>query len=622
MSSLSPKPCRVAIVAAGIVSPLGFGLDETLESLRLGRDCVEPVRLFDASQCRSKIAGQLDDARLAEAAFGPGSSSLTPRRAGRMHRAGRIMIAVVRDALRRDSGFQPERMIVGTTSGGMSFGEAFYRSLESEAKQERARHSKRMRPLWLANYLPQKAVLDAQEALGLRVPCQILANACASGANAIGHAFELIRSGISKRVLAGGYDALSELVFVGFDSLQAATPEQCRPFDKGRSGLVLAEGAAVLALEEMESALHRGATVLGEITGYGISTDTFHLTQPNPSGIGPLLSMRRALCSSRVEPGGIDYINAHGTATPFNDATEGAAISQIFGPGHPPVSSTKSMMGHALGAAGAIEAVISVLALQHDFLPPNTHYREADPQWNLDIVANTPRFARVGRVLSNSFGFGGTNATLIVEKARPHLEPTVKTEAPRTPLRSSIHGMGWVTPLGAGLEDVWERLMAGERAAVTEMTSPLMNRKRFGVRVPAETVRWLERLPRVRRSSAITYLTVAAGVAALRDAGLLPGTLENGGLALPREVAERTAVVYAVSNGGVSYSRRFYEKVATGGAPAASPLLFPETVYNAAASHFAALLGIDTATYTLVGDWTVGLTAIGFATELLAANPD
>ncbi len=400
---------RVVITSAGIVSPLGTGWEETLDALLCARDCVAPVRLFDASRCRSHTAGQVDDARLEK------QKTAGDRHAADRHRASRMMIAAARETFLGDPDFRPEAMVIGTTSGGMSFGEAFYRSLVLPSGGERGRQ-----PGWLANYAPQKAVLDAQEAVGcdrFDVPCQVIANACASGTNAIGHAWNLIRRGFRTRVLAGGYDAISELVFVGFDSLQASTPEKCRPFDKRRTGLALGEGAALMALESLESALERGAPILGEVVGYGLSTDNHHLTQPHPSGIGPLQAMRRALESAGLAPGDIGYINAHGTATPFNDATEGAAIEQLFGKNGVPVSSTKSLMGHSLGAAGAIEAVFSLMAIRHGFLPPNANYQEADPQWELDIVANTARHARVQRVLSNSFGFGGTNASLILQAA-------------------------------------------------------------------------------------------------------------------------------------------------------------------------------------------------------------
>lgn len=396
-------PREVAVVAAGILSPLGRGMDATLAALKAGRDCVSEVTEFDVSKCRSSTAGQVDDSDLRSA--GSGKSARAWRR---LHRASRMMISAARELAESDPAFAPELVVIGTTSGGMTFGERFYRSLLQRAPQAG-------RAAWLANYNPQKPVLDAQEAAGFSAPVQIIANACASGTNAIGHAFSLIRSGKCDRILCGGYDAISELVFVGFDSLQASTAEKCRPFDKARSGLVLGEGAALLALESFDHAVSRGARILAKVTGYGISTDNHHLTQPHPSGIGPHQAMSRALASAGRAPGEIGYINAHGTATAFNDATEGLAISQLFG-NRTPVSSTKGMMGHSLGAAGAIEAVISLLALEHGFLPPNINFTGCDAQWDLDIVANSVRAADVRRVLSNSFGFGGTNASIVLEK--------------------------------------------------------------------------------------------------------------------------------------------------------------------------------------------------------------
>lgn len=394
MSQPTPAPpFRVAVTAVGVVSPLGMGVAETAASLRAGRDGVSLVTAFDVSKTRCRTAGQVKMTRSSE-----------------LHPASNMMIAAARELAVGDPAFQPELCVIGTTSGGMSFGEAFYR-----AQVEKRRPRKRA--AWLANYLPQKPVLDAQEACGFSAPSQIIANACASGTNAVGHAFQLVRAGQCRRVLCGGYDAISEMVFVGFDSLQASTPEKIRPFDKNRTGLVLGEGAALLTLEEMTSAQERGAPILAEITGYGISTDNHHLTQPHPSGIGPRQAMERALADASRSPAEVDYINAHGTATAFNDATEGAAIAQIFGD-RVPVSSTKSMMGHALGGAGAIEAVFSIIALRHQFLPPNINIQELDPAWSLNIVANEAREARVRCVVSNSFGFGGTNASIVLEEAR------------------------------------------------------------------------------------------------------------------------------------------------------------------------------------------------------------
>ncbi len=391
---------RVAIVAAGVISPLGAGLAATTASLRAGRDCVTPVQDFSTEQTRCQTAGQVCDDLL--------ENTNSTRHARRLHRVARMTIAALREAIGQAPGFTPELTIVGTTSGGMTFGEEYYRSLHGQRALRRA-------PSLIANYTPQKPIMDAQEALGITAPCQVIANACASGTNAIGHAFECIRSGRYQRILTGGYDAISELVFVGFDSLQAATPEKCRPFDRARSGMVLGEGAAFLALENFEAANTRGAEILGEVVGYGISTDNHHLTQPNPSGSGARQAMQKALASAGLAASEIDYINAHGTATPFNDAAEGKAIAELFD--RVPVSSTKGMMGHSLGAAGAIEAVISLLALREQFLPPNLNFRECDEALDLNIVGNESRPAALRTVLSNSFGFGGTNASVILAHA-------------------------------------------------------------------------------------------------------------------------------------------------------------------------------------------------------------
>ncbi len=404
---------RVAIVGAGIVSPLGLGLTETLDSLRSGRDCVTPVTSFDVEKTRCKTAAQIDDARLL-----PGKTQR--RRDRRLHRASHMVIAALDELRQQTKKFQPDIAIVGTTSGGMTFGENFYRSLgNSESLRERP--DRRCAAAWIANYPPQKQIGDALERFGIDAPAQVIANACASGTNAIGLAFSAIRSGRYQRVLAGGYDAISELVFVGFDSLQASTPEKCRPFDAKRSGMVLGEGAALIALEDFESAQSRGAQIIGEVAGYGISTDNHHLTQPNPDGSGPRRAMEQALATAAITPDRVGYINAHGTATFLNDAAEGKAIEEIFG-NAVPVSSSKSMMGHSLGAAGAVEAVFTLLALQHEFLPPNINFREIDPTLGLDIVANESRTTEFDYALSNSFGFGGTNATILLRNPSCHVE--------------------------------------------------------------------------------------------------------------------------------------------------------------------------------------------------------
>src|SRR5256885_7114002 len=258
-------PARVAVTAAGVISPLGFGLAETLESLRSARDCVTPVMHFSVTQCRCKTAGQVSDSRLLA------SHAQIPR-SGRLHRASHMMIQALQELVTQQPEFEPELTVIGATSGGMSYGERYYRSLTGAGD---LRHA----PTWIANYPAQKPVTDAQTACGISAPCYVIANACASGTNAIGHAFECVRSGRYQRVLAGGYDALAEMVFLGFDSLQASTPEKCRPFDRHRSGMVLGEGAAVLGPGKLYVGLARGGPVFAGTIGDWIFTRALSLSQ-------------------------------------------------------------------------------------------------------------------------------------------------------------------------------------------------------------------------------------------------------------------------------------------------------------------------------------------------------
>jgi 3-oxoacyl-[acyl-carrier-protein] synthase II len=399
MSCHNIKIQRVLITGFGIVSPLGATNAENLKCLQNGTDCVSLVTSFDVSKTRCRTAGQVSDTWLEEP---------KTQKKRRLDRSSLMMLQASREAMRAAGTMVPEMMVIATSSGAMTNGERFYRSLiEGQSRIGAARA--------VANYMPQKPVLDVLERFGWRIPAQIISNACASGTNAIGHAFQLVRAGIIESVICGGYDPLSELVFTGFDSLQASTPDKIRPFDRDRNGLVLGEGAAVLVLESERAAVARRARVFGEIVGYGVSTDNYHLTQPHPSGIGPKLAMERALADAEVEPGAVDYVNAHGTATVFNDATEGLAISELM-PGVA-ISSTKSMMGHALGGAGAIEAVFSVLAILHEFIPPNINFRQAEPGWTFRVVGNQSQPAKIQRLISNSFGFGGANASLVLQAA-------------------------------------------------------------------------------------------------------------------------------------------------------------------------------------------------------------
>jgi 3-oxoacyl-[acyl-carrier-protein] synthase II len=302
-------------------------------------------------------------------------------------------------------------LVLGTTSGGMALAETYLRHALRSPQSQRQQATRVM------NYQAQRQALDVCDAFGFSGPITIISNACASGANAIGHAWELLRAGHAEQALTGGHDALCQITFAGFDSLQALSPTPCRPFDARRDGLSLGEGAAILVLETLDHARRRGAEILGEIIGYGAVTDVHHLTQPHPEGNAALAAMRAACASAGMTPEQIDYVNAHGTATLQNDSTEAAAINRWAGARATtlPVSSTKASIGHLLGAAGAVEAVVCLMALRGQWLPPEMSLKKIDPACRFPVVRELVD-KKIEVALSNSFGFGGANASLIFRR--------------------------------------------------------------------------------------------------------------------------------------------------------------------------------------------------------------
>jgi 3-oxoacyl-[acyl-carrier-protein] synthase II len=405
--STADQPHRVVVTGAGIITSLGQGWQTNAEGFRTGRPAFRPVTLFDVSRQRSKIAAEINL-----------PSELPPTRLSanavrRLARATRILLHATHEAWTQAGWNAAEEfpVVLGTTSGEMALGEKYLQqALESPFRKKR-------QATRVVHYQVQQQGLNLCSAFGFQGPLATISNACASGANAIGQAWEMLQAGRAEKVLTGGYDALCQLTFAGFDSLQALSPTPCRPFDARRDGLTLGEGAAMLTLETLAHAKKRGAEILGEIIGYGATTDTHHLTQPHPEGNAALAAMNAACARAGISPADIDYLNAHGTATPQNDATETAAINRWAGARAKTlrVSSTKAVSGHLLGGAGAVEAVVCLMALRGQWLPPQTTIGNPDPACQFQVVRE-PGAAKIQTVLSNSFGFGGANATLIFRR--------------------------------------------------------------------------------------------------------------------------------------------------------------------------------------------------------------
>jgi len=404
---------RVVVTGLGVVSPLGIGIDTLWDQLTHGVSGVRRITKFDASGLPSQIAGEVTG-------FDP--ETYLPRRDvvrtdTFIHFALTAAQQALTDAKLAPSAGDPRMGVsIGTGMGGVPLLLTTYDGLLREQMRG-------VNPYAMPGFLPNMAAGWVSMRVGARGPIACATTACAAGAQAIGDASRIIERGDADVMIAGGAEALiTPLVIACFSALRAlstrndAPAEASRPFDKDRDGFVLSEGAGMIVLEELERARRRGSHIYAELAGYGITSDAHHPTAPSVHG--PARAMTLALADAQVDPEQVDYINAHGTSTPHNDLNETRAIKHVFG-AHAyrlAVSSTKSMMGHLLGAAGAVEAVVSVLALERGMLPPTINYASPDPECDLDYVPNQARYCNIGITMSNSFAFGGVNTSLVFKK--------------------------------------------------------------------------------------------------------------------------------------------------------------------------------------------------------------
>jgi 3-oxoacyl-[acyl-carrier-protein] synthase II len=389
---------RIAVTGLGVVSPFGVGTKAYWNGLSAGVCAIRPITLIETEGFRCRIAAEVPN--------GIGGSL-------RRSRADRFALAAAREAL-EDAGLsRVERaeaaLVVGAVGGGMLEAEAWY--------WERFRGCRPPSRPTPRSTLPFSHAEALGNALGLEGPRETLVMACSSGAASLALAADLIADGVVATALAGGVDALTRICFMGFNALKLLCSEPCRPFDRDRRGMSIGEGAAFVVLEDLERVRARGARIYATLAGYGMTTDAYHVTAPHPEGEGMVRAMATALERARLAPKAVGYANAHGTATPQNDRIEARAIREVFGPGQLLVSSTKSMIGHTMAAAGALEAVATVLALVHEVVPPTANLETPDPDVAFDCVPRVAREAPVEYAISNSFGFGGQNVTLLFGRA-------------------------------------------------------------------------------------------------------------------------------------------------------------------------------------------------------------
>ena len=407
---------RVVVTGLGLVTPLGLGTADNWEALMRGRSGIAPITRFDASSYPCRIAGEVRD-------FDP-ARFIERKEVKRTDRFAQFALAAAQMAI-DDSGLPIDDdsrdrigVILGVGMGGID-------TIEEQLEGFFATGPRKLSPFFIPRLIANMAPGLVAMRFGVRGTNFAIVSACASGTHAIGEAFRAVRFGFQDAVLTGGSEAcVSPTALGGFAAMRALStrndePERAsRPFDRNRDGFVVGEGAGVLVLESAEAAVRRGARIYGEVVGYGSTADAHHITAPAPAGDGAVRCMREAMADAGVRPEDVDYVNAHGTSTPQNDATETTAIRRVFGE-HADrlmVSSTKSQTGHLLGAAGGVEAAYTLLALTHGVAPATMNYEEPDPECDLDYVPNEPRRAPLRVALSNSFGFGGANACLVLRR--------------------------------------------------------------------------------------------------------------------------------------------------------------------------------------------------------------
>lgn len=395
----------IVITGVGVISSVGIGKERFWTGVIEGRHGVSEIESFDTSGYRTHRGGEVKG-------FVPSPDTT------KMGRCSQFAIHAAREAL-ADAGL--ELSAIRPYRIGLSLGTTLWESQLQERLDEllvSAGVNEEFRKL-VPQAVPEAVPANVARVLGIRGPLNVFGTACAAGNYAMGHAATLLRSGTVDVIFAGGSDPISRVAYTGFNSMLAIAPERCQPFDRNRKGLIPAEGCAILVMERYDSARRRGARIYAELAGFGISNDAFHMTAPHPEGHGAIRAMQRALSSAELNPEAVDYISAHGTGTAMNDKIETLAVKRIFGEaaGKIPISSIKSMLGHTMSAASALEAAACVLVMERGVLPPTINYEEPDPECDLDCVPNHAREHKVRIAMSNAYGFGGHCASIVLRRA-------------------------------------------------------------------------------------------------------------------------------------------------------------------------------------------------------------
>ncbi len=582
-----PPYARVAVTGLGAITAQGPTVVDLWERTRRCAVAIRPVQHMSMEGYRTDVAGEVQQPRepTVDVGYPPGWRD----------RALDFLLVAAQQAIAAAPAVTEtvpgDRLgvVLGTCNAGLISGAHWYRSrMDGKSADPR-----------LVIFVPPQALAEAVAgAFDARGPVLSIDTACAAGANAIGYGADLIRRGLADAVLAGGTDALSDVLVAGFNSLESLSPEPAAPYSRDRLGLSLGEGSGMMLLVRHDLARSLDLPVLAEVAGYGLSADGYHPTAPHPEGKGAARAIQAALRTAGVPPEDVRYVNSHGTGTAKNDPAETKATKLGLGDAAKSavLSSTKSMIGHLLGAAGAVEGIVTVKALEEQIAPPTANFTEPDPECDLDYVPNISRPLEMTVAISNNFAFGGANATIVLTRQRREPPPSPDTD------RVVITGLAALTPAGDDLTGLWDAFTTGRDCTAEE----------DGIRVGRADLDVNAHLTpkQRRRMDRLGMFAVIATRLALEDAGL---AIDDGN-------RERVGVIFGTGVGPMESMERFSRPLFEEGPRAANPAIFPNTVYNAAGGQVAMQLGTVGPASTVTAGHGASAGALIYACDLLAAD--
>ncbi|HEX2232846.1 MAG TPA: beta-ketoacyl-[acyl-carrier-protein] synthase family protein [Thermoleophilaceae bacterium] len=581
---------RVVVTGMGAINGQGSNLDEYWEGVKGGRVAIREVKHLPMEGYRTKIGGEV------QVEAPPNADTLHP---GGFHdRAIDFTVRAAEEAMDRCGvgvgPVPPERwgVVIGTCNAGLLAGEEWYRKRKNGEQAD---------PKLLLLLEPQAMSETLSCVFGIKGPALSVDTACAASANAIGYGAELIRLGHVDAVLTGGADAFSDILVAGFNSLESLSPEPAAPYSIDRQGLSLGEGSGMLVLMSKEVAEEQGAPILAEIAGYGLSADGYHPTAPHPEGKGAARAIQMGLRQAGISSDQVDYVNSHGTGTAKNDTAETAATKAGLGEEaayNVAVSSTKSMIGHLLGGAGAVEAIVTVKAIQDQVAPPTANFTEPDPECDLDYVPNEAREMKIDVAVSNNFAFGGANASVAFLRPGLRDEPPPPVDADRT----VVTGIGALTTAGTDLDALWQAYASERETTASE------NGARVG-RVELTAGDFLSPKERKRVDRLGLFSIISSKLA-----------LEDGGVEVNDDNRNRIGVILGTGVGPMESMEQFAAGVIEEGAGGANPAVFPNTVYNAAGGQVALKVGLLGSATTVTAGHAAGASSLVYAADLTSRD--